>query len=368
MYKKELAHLQKGGVVCAPAETVYGLLASRDSAEILTELKGRSENFITLVNDASEITGATTSELNFAKRYWAADLPLTVVFTHDGCAYRKTTHPVTRELVRGAGPLYAPSANPKGLPPAVTEEQARRYYGNSARVLIIGGECGTSNSGAKPSTVVKFKDGAPVIIRQGGVYVPDKRIVIGLTGNSGAGKSRAGEIFRKSGFDVINCDGIAHTVIDSPACAADIEKLLQGRFTRKEIAARVFADHALLSRYNKAVFPHIIAEIARKTEKCVLPVVLDAPTLYEADCGGLCTHALAVTAREDVRLARILKRDGITEAQARLRMSADKPTEFYSTRGAAIIDNSDASENFENKILHYIEVIISGDSANRSAT
>ena len=67
-------------------------------------------------------------------------------------------------------------------------------------------------------------------------------------------------------------------------------------------------------------------------------VVLDAPTLFEAGLDRSCARILAVTAPEELRLARIVKRDHITEEQARLRFSAQKPGECYAARGDYLVD------------------------------
>ena len=124
----------------------------------------------------------------------------------------------------------------------------------------------------------------------------------------------------------------------------------------------MFTNPELLNDYNKVVFPHIIAEIVHAIGRCELPVVLDAPTLYEAGCEKFCRHVLAVTADEGVRLARITARDGISEEQARLRLSAGKTADFYRKNGAYIISNDGNPQIFEDKILTYIKGIMCDDA------
>ena len=68
--------------------------------------------------------------------------------------------------------------------------------------------------------------------------------------------------------------------------------------------------------------------------------MLDAPALFEAGADALCSTVVAVMAPPEVRLARIRQRDGLTEAEARRRMNAQPPEEFYARPGVVVLENT----------------------------
>jgi len=74
-----------------------------------------------------------------------------------------------RNLLKETGPLVAPSANPEGLPPAVTVSQAREYFGENVDFYLDGGELSGS-----PSTLIQIKKGKIIIKRKGSGKIEDK--------------------------------------------------------------------------------------------------------------------------------------------------------------------------------------------------
>jgi L-threonylcarbamoyladenylate synthase len=55
-------------------------------------------------------------------------------------AYRIPDDPALRRLIAQTGPLIAPSANPEGMPPALTIKEARAYFGETVDFYVNGGE------------------------------------------------------------------------------------------------------------------------------------------------------------------------------------------------------------------------------------
>ena len=68
-------------------------------------------------------------------------------------------------------------------------------------------------------------------------------------------------------------------------------------------------------------------------------VALDAPTLFEAGLDAACARILTVTAPKEERLLRIRRRDGISEEEALLRLSAQREEAFYTDRADHVIEN-----------------------------
>ena len=88
-------------------------------------------------------------------------------------------------------------------------------------------------------------------------------MVVGLTGQTGAGKSTVSKIFSANGFAVINADNIARKVVEKGSkCLDEIEDLFgSGVITadrtldRKALAAIVFSDKIKLEALNTIIYP-----------------------------------------------------------------------------------------------------------------
>ena len=73
-------------------------------------------------------------------------------------------------------------------------------------------------------------------------------------------------------------------------------------------------------------------------------LIIDAPQLFESDLDALCDVITAVTADEKLRLSRICSRDGVSEAQARLRLSAQHDEAFFRKNADHVLENNGNTE------------------------
>ena len=178
-------------------------------------------------------------------------------------------------------------------------------------------------------------------------------IKIGLTGPTGAGKSTVATYFTKEGFAVVDADALAHevTAVGSPTLSLLAERfgadLLRedGSLDRGLLAARAFADEASTKALNAITHPAVLQRMNERLDQFKedgeQAVIIDAPLLFEAGIDAICDLTVAVLASPDVRLARIIARDGITEDAARARMSAQPDERFYLDRATLILHNDD---------------------------
>lgn len=178
-------------------------------------------------------------------------------------------------------------------------------------------------------------------------------IVVGLTGPSGAGKSMASAAAKKYGFFVIDCDKTARDAVlpGSPGIEA-LKKAFgsgilfpDGTLDRKALARAAFSSRENTELLNKTLFPHITALIEPELARPL--VLLDAPTLYESGLNSRCDITIAVLAERELRLSRITERDGLTLSEARLRLNAGKPDEFYLERADKILYNNGEADSFK---------------------
>ena len=178
-----VAALERGEVIVYPTETLYGLGADALNAaavEKVFQLKGRdSDNPIPVLVADREMLGALVAEIpalaeKLMASFWPgpltlvlparADVPRPLVNSSGGIGVRISSQPIATGLVRALGrPLTATSANPSGLAPARTVQQAKSYFAGEIEVFIDAGEL-TSKTG---STVVEISANGVRIIRDG---------------------------------------------------------------------------------------------------------------------------------------------------------------------------------------------------------
>lgn len=161
--------------------------------------------------------------------------------------------------------------------------------------------------------------------------------IIGLVGNSGAGKSTAAEYLKELGADVIDADRIAHELYEMgrPGYTAVKEAFGKGFFRedgtldRRALGAHVFADPKALRALNAIVHPLVIDEVRRRREASDKDViVVDCALLIDAGLIEDVDEVWLVRAGEGRKRERILRRDGIDARQAddRLRNQSDEET------------------------------------------
>lgn len=190
--------------------------------------------------------------------------------------------------------------------------------------------------------------------------------VVGLTGPTGAGKTCVADAWRQAGIPVIDADKVARQIVEprSPClaelAAAFTDAILNedGTLNRKELARRAFADPKATETLNGITHPAIMAAIRQQLDDLAddghALAVLDAPLLFEAGADKLCDRIVAVTAPADMRLARIMARDGIDREAALQRMNAQPSDEFYTRDGVTVLVNDSAPDALHEQALTVI--------------
>ena len=176
-------------------------------------------------------------------------------------------------------------------------------------------------------------------------------ILIGLTGPTGAGKTSVTKILEAQGFGIVEADKIAHKALEDSDCIKALtnafgEGILNtdGSINRRETAKVAFSSKENTEKLNSITHP-VIEKLSLKAFDEYFchgfdKIIFDAPTLFESGLHKICDKIIAVTADDNIRLERIMKRDGITEEEARRRMSAQKDCSYYKERAHISIDNS----------------------------
>ena len=135
-----------------------------------------------------------------------------------------------------------------------------------------------------------------------------------------------------------------------------------GGLRRKALGAIVFGDQAALADLNAITHRHIVAKlerfIARARTEDRPAVALDAIALLESGAGDLCDVTVAVTARPEARVRRIMAREGISEEYARSRVTAQKPSSWFEERCTYTLRNDGDRDAFEAKAQALLKQIL----------
>ncbi|MBQ9988749.1 MAG: dephospho-CoA kinase [Clostridia bacterium] len=187
----------------------------------------------------------------------------------------------------------------------------------------------------------------------------ERPYVIGVTGNTGAGKSTAAHALSLAGVKVLDADKIARALQQpgQPALQHIVntfgEEMLfpDGSLNRKKLGARVFADKDELEKLNSIMWPAILKEISGQIAQSEADIVIDAALLYETGMQVLCNESWVVTAPEHLRCQRIMRRDGIPLARARDRMNSQMPQEEKARMADNVLDGGGTAEELQQQAL-----------------
>ena len=185
------------------------------------------------------------------------------------------------------------------------------------------------------------------------IEADSQRVVLGLTGGTGAGKTSALNAIRELGGTIIDCDAAYHEMLaDSQEMRNAINEKFPGVFSadgkldRQKLGQEVFAKKDRLEQLNAIVYRFLVPELERRIGGLGDGLyAIDAINLLESGLDRLCDRTIAVTAPMELRVRRIMARDGITEQYARLRISAQKPDEYY--RGKCDCELTNAADTPE---------------------
>ena len=196
----------------------------------------------------------------------------------------------------------------------------------------------------------------------------DGKIVIGITGGTGAGKTSLLRALQKQDACVLDCDRIYHEMLGSDeSLRAVLRKAFGSAIFRADgsvdvhaIGLIVFYDKEKLSELDAIVRAHVPRECARRMAASDKRLIgLDAIKLIECGLGAICDATVAVTAPEEVRVKRIMARDSITEDYARSRVAAQQRAEYFRTRcDYEFVNDLPTPAAAENAAEVYIHTII----------
>ena len=188
--------------------------------------------------------------------------------------------------------------------------------------------------------------------------------LVGLTGGIASGKSTVSRLLAEAGARIIDADVLARQAVEpgQPAFAAVVEHFgsgvlkSDGTIDRDQLAAEVFADPGQKARLERIIHPAVAhAMAARLAEiEATAPestVVLDVPLLFEAGMDAGLDLVVVVDAPEAVQLERLMKRSGLSRADALARIRSQMPMAEKRRWADVVIDNSGSLASTRSQVL-----------------
>ena len=175
-----------------------------------------------------------------------------------------------------------------------------------------------------------------------------QKLIVGLTGGFGVGKSSVAQRFKNMGAEVIDADDIAHDAMKkgSPVFDAVIELFGEAlhpggkKMDREKVAEIVFADPQKRKELEAIIHPFVYKKIKEKIEASERQVILvEVPLLFEAGFETLCDKVVVVTCNSTVKMKRLINKK-FTEQEVRARERAQMSEALKAQKGNFIIDNS----------------------------
>ncbi len=191
-------------------------------------------------------------------------------------------------------------------------------------------------------------------------------MIIGVTGNSGSGKTLVSEVLKKEyNANVIDADEVVKEMsLKGNIYYNEIVKvfgkniLLENKeIDKQKLANIIFNDEVKRKELNLLTFKYVVEEIKKRVKSGSKEIcIIDAPLLIESDLNELCDIVIAVIADKNVKIKRICKRDGIDESLAKSRIEAQANNDFYVKNSNYVIINND-NFNLEKQIGSIKEII-----------
>jgi dephospho-CoA kinase len=174
------------------------------------------------------------------------------------------------------------------------------------------------------------------------------KLIVGLTGGFGVGKSSVAQRFKNMGAEVIDADDIAHAAAKkgSPVFDAVIELFEEAlhpggkKMDREKLAEIVFADPKRRKELEAVIHPYVYQKIKERIEASENRVILvEVPLLFEAGFEKLCDKVLVVTCNATIKMKRLACKT-FPEQAVRAREKAQMPEALKAQKADFLIDNS----------------------------
>ncbi|RNF40864.1 dephospho-CoA kinase [Planococcus salinus] len=192
-------------------------------------------------------------------------------------------------------------------------------------------------------------------------------MIIGLTGSIASGKSTVSKMLADLGYPIVDADLVARQVVEPGSDTLQQivsvfgEEVLHenGTLNRPKLGELIFNDPASRKRLNDVIHPAIRKEMIRQRDHYVQQgfdiVIMDIPLLFESKLKHFVDKILVVSVTEENQLQRLMERNGLSEKEARARISSQLPMSLKEEGADAVIYNNGTIEETSHQLRHILE-------------
>lgn len=174
-------------------------------------------------------------------------------------------------------------------------------------------------------------------------------MLVGLTGNIGSGKSTVAKIFEILGCKVFDSDSCAKKVYFNELVKKQIEDLLgkeaylnKFEIDKKYISSKIFSNKILLEKINAIIHPAVKSEFETFIDSNPNKIIIkESALLFEANLTDNLDTIITVVADENLRLNRVMRRDGIDKELASKKIDSQMPQELKAVKSNFVITNNE---------------------------
>ena len=192
------------------------------------------------------------------------------------------------------------------------------------------------------------------------------KLVLGITGGVGAGKSRILEILKQEyGARIIQADQVAAALEapGEPGLLALTElfgtEILDrdGSLDRKAFARRIFTDEKALDMVNQVIHPMTWKKIQEMLEQELCPVTAVEAALFNEESRSLCRHLVFIDTSEENRILRLMEGRGYSREKCLDIMKNQPDREYFLQLSDYVIDNNGSLETVRSQICRMMEEV-----------
>lgn len=174
-------------------------------------------------------------------------------------------------------------------------------------------------------------------------------MIIGITGGIGGGKTTLSNLLRSEGYAVYDSDFEAKRLQNEDEVVVNKMKALlgeevyeDGQLNRKAVAERVFNNLELLKQLTDIVHPAVIKDFSNWKQQFSDETIafMESAVLFEGNLEFLVDKIILVTASEDIRIQRVINRDGISKEQVIVRIKNQIPDAVKAMKSDLVIDTA----------------------------